>query len=49
MGVKTTVYMGRYKELSPPEGTVYKNFMFSDIPFERLDRFVEDIVKLGLC
>ena len=45
MGVKTTVYMGRF---APPEGTVY-NFMFSDIPFERLDRFVEDIVKLGLC
>jgi len=40
MGGKKTVYTGA----SPPEGTVYKKSMFSDIPFERLDRFVEDIV-----
>jgi len=33
---------------SRPYGTVIKS-MFSDVSFERLDRFVEDIVKLRLC
>ena len=39
--MKDRVYGAR----SAPEGTVYKDSMFSDIPFERLDRFIEDIVK----
>ena len=43
MGGRKTVYMGRFA----PIRDCYKS-MFSDVSFERLYRFVEDIVKLGL-
>jgi hypothetical protein len=49
IGVYVRVYIGAR---SAPEGTaLYQCInvsMFSDIPFERLDRYLEDIVKFVL-
>ena len=46
-GVCKGVYRGVYRGALRPGRDCYKMnvFMFSDVPFERLDRYVEDIVK----
>ena len=46
-GVCKGVCKGVYRGASRPGRDCYKMnvFMFSDVPFERLDRYLEDIVK----
>ena len=47
-GVCKGVYRGAIRNSAPRKGQSCINVsMFSDIPFERLDRYLEDIVKFG--